>query len=271
MRFLWLVLVAGLLQLTAADNSLTDEEKESGWILLFDGKSLDAWQDPRSMQPAGDAWSIEDGAIKTHRTARVREDLISRQNFGDFELVFDWRISPRGNSGVKYRIQDVVVLQRGKTKPGARFEEMVDHEYGHRLGDRSKVGPSDRIEAYSIGFEFQLIDDSAAPGSPLPPDQRSGALYSMIAASQAAAKPAGEWNAARLVVRGNRIEHWLNGVKVVDAELTDRSVAVALEKRWSKASPVYRLLTTQPKRATPIALQNHNSEAWFKNLKIRPL
>ena len=93
-----------------AQNSLTPEEKKAGWILLFDGKTMNNWVDPRQKTPPGDAWTIDDGCLKATRHAKITEDLFSQGTYRDFELEFDWRISPAGNSGVKYRIQDRVPL-----------------------------------------------------------------------------------------------------------------------------------------------------------------
>src|SRR5438270_2909814 len=106
-----------------AQNALTPEESKAGWVLLFDGKTMTNWVDPRQKTPPGDAWSIEDGTLKAAKSPRIREDLFTERTFRDFELVFDWRISPAGNSGVKYRIQDhLFVLPR---EPGEKFEASV--------------------------------------------------------------------------------------------------------------------------------------------------
>jgi hypothetical protein len=253
-------------------NTLTAREKSEGWILLFDGKTFQGWDDPTRKPPPSDAWTIEDGAIKAVRQPRVREDILTTRRFRDFELAFDWRVAEGANSGVKYRVQDVVVLVRGRTKPGAtRFEETVDYEYEHRLGDRSRLGPDDRVEAYTIGFEYQVIDDARHPDARRGARQQAGALYSMMGPAQSAARPAGEWNQARIVLRGKHAQHWLNGVKVVDVMLDAPEVVENLARRWGRSSPVYRLLTAGQRPDCPIALQNHNDETWFRNLKIRPL
>ncbi|MFB3827591.1 MAG: DUF1080 domain-containing protein [Bryobacteraceae bacterium] len=243
-----------------AQNTLTPRERAQGWILLFDGKSLDAWEDPRANTPPGDSWSVEDGCIKSAARPKLRQDLISRQSYGDFDLAFDWRIAPKGNSGVKYRIQDRVWVYR---VPGiSKFERLVDHALANRRPPQAGQG-----EEYGIAFEYQVIDYHGDPQSP----SAAGALYELIGPSRAAARPVGEFNQARIVVKGNHIEHWLNGSKVVDAELTAPEIAAGLARRWSTESPVYRMLTGQPRRNCPIALQNHNSEAWFRNIRIRPL
>src|SRR5438270_12497388 len=84
----------------AQNNQLTAQEKAAGWILLFDGKSMAGWVDPREKTPPGDAWALDDGCLKATKHAKIREDLFSQRTFRDFELEFDWRISAEGNSGV---------------------------------------------------------------------------------------------------------------------------------------------------------------------------
>src|SRR5437868_8237290 len=102
---LGIVLPAG-----AADNQLTSQEKKEGWKLLFDGKTFKGWEDPAKKSPPGNSFVIEDGCLKSVPHARIEEDLFTKQTYTDFELVFDWKIAPAGNSGVKYRIQDRVML-----------------------------------------------------------------------------------------------------------------------------------------------------------------
>lgn len=265
-------LFASLSPLIAADNVLTNDEKKQGWTLLFDGKTLNGWTDPAKKTPPGTSWNIEEGCIHSTSHPALREDLLTNRSFGNFELVFDWRISKGGNSGLKYRIQDEVVLQRGKTKPGAKkFEETVDYEYEHRLADRSKLTAEDHIEDYPIALEYQVIDNLNHPDAKRGAKQSAGALYSMVAPVSQQAKPLGEFNTSKIVLKDNHVEHWLNGVKVVDTTFDNPEIASSLASRWGKESIVYKLLTTQPKKSTPIALQNHNDEAWFKNIKIHPL
>jgi hypothetical protein len=245
-----------------ATNSLTTEEKAGGWILLFDGKTMNGWVDTRGLTPPGDSWTIEDGCLKARRKPRVREDLFSARTFRDFELVFDWRISPEGNSGVKYRIQDhLFVLPRME---GEKFEASVQRTFQNRSGRRPAEG-----EDYVIGFEYQLTDDKNNPDAKGNPKHTAGALYDMVAPSKAAARPVGEFNHARIVLRGKHVEHWLNGVKVVDTTLDSPDAMQAVKQRWSVVPPVYRLLTKPPKADCPISLQNHGDEAWFRDIKIK--
>src|SRR5271154_1245147 len=123
--------------LAAQENQLTPAEKSAGWKLLFNGKDMTGWDDPRQKSPAGDAWTLEDGCLKAHAHPRITEDLFTKDTFGDFELVFEWRISQGGNSGVKYRIQDHVFLQSGKI---GRFEDLVNLSLRDRRTDRPAKG-----------------------------------------------------------------------------------------------------------------------------------
>lgn len=236
----------------------------SKWITLFDGKSFKNWVDPTKQSPPGDAWTIENKTIKTLKDPKLTEDLFSARTFGDFEFEFEWKISPGGNSGVKYRIQDHLWLQ--PTQRGERFEASVERSFAARTDKRPERG-----QDYVIGFEYQITDDAANRDARSNPTHTAGSLYDMVAPSQAAAKPAGEWNQGRIVVRGKRVEHWLNGVKVVDATLDDPAILASVKRRWSVAPHVLELLTNQPKTQTPVSLQNHGDDAWFRNLRIRAL
>ena len=253
------MLVAGAL--AAQVNRLTPEEKKQGWTLLFDGATFTGWEDPA--KKGTDSFTIEDGCLKAKSHPRYQEDLFSEQTFGDFELVFDWRISKGGNSGVKYRIQDRIWVQEEK---GKKFEDQVADSYAHRSDTRPDHG-----QQYVVGFEYQCIDDHGHPDGLRGGSHASGALYDFFAPASAAAKPVGEFNHARLVVKGSHVEHWLNGVKVVDADLAAPAIGQSAAKRWGAGSKVADLLMRQPVKECRISLQNHNDEAWFRNIKIRRL
>jgi hypothetical protein len=255
---------------SAQHNQLTPEEKAAGWKLLFDGRTLEAFRDPRAMTPAGDSWTVADGCIQATKRPRIREDLVTRESFGDFELAWEWKVEPRGNSGVKYRIQDFILLVDSRRPKGVRFEQQV-HEASKERFARKDIQAADRTEEYVVGFEYQMIDDQWHPDAKNGDTHTSGALYDMIAPSQLAARPAGEWNQSRLVVRGDRVEHWLNGVQVVKGTLADPAIAARIARRWSVAPVVERALSLRERPRTPISLQNHNDVAWFRNLKVRAL
>ena len=193
---------------------------------------------------------------------RLTEDLFTSATYRDFELELDWKIAPAGNSGVKYRIQDHLFIPQRFP----RFEENVNAA----LKDRPKERPA-KGQDYVIGFEYQILDDARNPDGRAGSTHQSGALYDVFGPSKNATRPVGEFNHSRIVVKGERVEHWLNGVKVVDASLNAAEVAQAAARRWGAGSPVYELLVKQPRKDCPISLQNHDSEAWFKNIRIRTL
>lgn len=251
-----------------APNLLTEAEKKAGWRLLFDGRTMRGWA------PAAEgAWTVEDGCLKAVPRPLLREDLLTLDEFGDFELAFEWKAAPAANSGVKYLIQDSTLVDEKQLPEGMRlnFEQQVGWFLEHRSAKRELVKPGSGAQVYPVAFEYQVIDDKRHIDALYNASSRAGALYRMAAPAQAAAKPAGEFNEGRIVLRGLHVEHWLNGVKVVDIRLDAPQVRDSIERRWKEGHPVRRLLTEVPKRRTPIALQHHNDAAWFRNLKIREL
>jgi len=248
----------------AADNTLTPKEKAEGWILLFDGKTFNGWEDPSRKSPPGDSFVIEDGCLKSVPHPRIEEDLFTQQTFRDFELVFDWKISPGGNSGVKYRIQDRVMLI--DEAPGVRFEDRANASLKNRRTGRPAQG-----QEYVVGFEYQVLDNQANPDARRGANHQAGALYDMIPPVKDATLPVGDFNHSRLIVKGDHVEHWLNGAKVVDGSLDDPGVATGTAARWGQGSRVYELLVKHPREDCQISLQNHSTDAWFKNIKIRRL
>jgi hypothetical protein len=212
-----------------ADNTLSAAEKAAGWQLLFDGTTIDKWRGNNATGvPAN--WSVADGAITAAKGPGA--DIVSVDEFGDFELLADFKVAKNGNSGIFYR------------------------------GVEAKGAP-----IYHSAPEFQVIDNDGHPDARNGPDRFCGANYALDPPNPASAcKPAGEWNSARLVVKGAHVEHWLNGTKVVDYELwTDKWKAQVAASKF-KAWPGYGLA-----KAGRLALQAHGDEVAFKNLKIRPL
>jgi hypothetical protein len=161
-----------------ADNTLTDAEKKSGWVLLFDGKTTDKWRTYQNL-PA-DSWEVVNGELHCKKEGATKhDDLVTKEEYPSFELSIDWKIEKGGNSGLLYHVLE--------THKGA----------------------------YETGPEYQLIDDLGFVGK-LENWQRSGADYAMHPPSKAAAKPVGQYNHTRILVNGAHVEHWLNGVKVAD-------------------------------------------------------
>ncbi len=251
-------------------NVLTAAEKRDGWILLFDGKTMVHWNDPSKLDPAGDSWTIEDGCLKPLSNPRITEDLVSTENYKDFELQWDWRISPGGNTGVKYRIQAFPVLMEAPAAGiASKFEVRVELALRRKLFDRHLIPSGSKAAIYPVGFEFQMIDNSAHPDAKRGALYQTGSLYSILAPTKDASKAPGAFNHSRLVVRGAHFEHWLNGEKVVDITVNSDMLKQALGTRWGPDSLAVQLLSQQPNQSCPITLQNHGDPAWFRDIKIR--
>ncbi len=167
--------------LAAQENQLTPAEKSAGWKLLFNGKDMSGWDDPRQKTPAGDAWTLEDGCLKAKSKARITEDLFTQETFSDFELAFDWRISKGGNSGLKYRIQDHAFLREGGVR---RFEDQVNLSLTNRRTDRPAKG-----QDYVIGFEYQILDNALNSDARAGLTHTAGALYDMVPPQRDATLP----------------------------------------------------------------------------------
>lgn len=165
-------------------NKLSDAEKSEGWILLFDGVSKNGWRTFKNKE--NNSWDVVDGTLHCKpfddNGTNQRADLITVDQYENFELAFEWKISHQGNSGVMYRVT-----------------EELD-------------------EPYFTGPEYQLLDDGKYPGE-VAETNFSAANYAMHAATNKKLNPAGEWNTAKIIVAGNHVEHWLNGTQVVAYEL----------------------------------------------------
>jgi hypothetical protein len=229
----------------AQPNVLTDQEKAEGWALLWNGVDFEGWRGVGLNQIPQGHWVIEDGAIKKLASGEVARqadgqpiqggDLLTDATYENFELRFEWKISPSGNSGVKYNVS----------------EEM------------SKAFAPNHA---AIGFEYQVLDDGGTYEPPLAPNQLAAGLYDLIAPGPKTLKPVGEFNESRIVFRGYHGEHWLNGAKVVEFDLGTPE----MEKRVA-ASKFLDIPGFAKKRSGHIVLQDHGSAVWFRNIKIRPL
>jgi len=162
---------------TTSLNTITSAEARAGWRLLFDGKSTAGWRAyGADTMPSG--WQAVDGLLT--RVSRAA-DIITKEQFGDFELSLDWKLEPGGNSGLFYRAVEGL--------------EWIYHG----------------------APEYALLDD-ARHNDGKNPLTSAGSVHSVYAPPRGVVKPAGEWNTTRLVAKGTHIEHWLNGQKVVEYE-----------------------------------------------------
>lgn len=215
------------------------------WKPLFDGKSLDGWMWSTEANPPEPSWTAEHGMLRTTPGHGKRVYLLTRDSFRDFEFEFEWKSDAGGNSGVKYRFQGYWV--KGQLRPAPE-------------------GP-DRIEP--VALEYQISDDEKHPDALGEDSHSTAAIYEYVAAKKDGPAKAGVWHRSRIVARGLHIEHWLDGKKVVNADLDSPSVQDAFAKsRRRGSSPV---LAKHERRESPIALQFHDETVWFRNLRIRTL
>ena len=210
-------------------NTLTKQEKQEGWELLFDGKTTDGWHTFGKNGISG--WTVKDGVI--HNSGIGSDsggDIVTDEEFENFELYVEWKATKESNSGIFYRVD----------------EEVTDVIY--------KTGP-----------EYQLLDDKGWP-TKLSPSQYSGANYDMNPPVGGVVKPLDEFNVTRIIVDGPDVEHWLNGVKVVEYELWSEDWTQTRDSsKWAE-HPHYGMA-----KKGKIGLQDHGGLTMFRNIKIKRL
>ena len=231
--------------LTPPANTLTAQEKADGWRLLWDGKTTEGWRGAKADAFPSKGWEIQDGVLTVLATGGAESaaggDIVTKERFSEFELVADFRITPGANSGIKYFCQPNLDPITG-------------------TGAKAATGSA-------IGLEFQILDDERHPDAKLGRDgnRTVGSLYDLIPAAASKQPSAiGEWNTARVLVRGTHVEHWLNDQKVLEYE---------------RGSEAFRLIVAQSKYKTipgfgawadgHILLQDHGDRVSFRNIKIR--
>ena len=213
---------------SAAPNQLTAAEKSAGWTLLFDGKTTNGWRVYNKKGAAINGWTVVDGTL--HCQSKVKGDnIITEKQFNDFELAWEWKLLPKGNNGVKYFVTEA----------------------------RPK----------SPGPEYQMIDDAGHPDGKLGPDRQTASFYEVL--PPAADKPLrtpGEWNESKIVVRGKKVEHWLNGRNVLSFEMGSDAVKAGIADSKFKHEAGFG-----DKIVGHIMLTYHQDDCWYRNIKIREL
>ena len=177
-------------------NTLTAAEKKAGWTLLFDGSSMKGWRGYKRQDASGTRWKVEDGMLSVDpadgKDTRGALDIVTTDTYDQFELTWEWKVAPGGNSGLKYFV----------------------------LEDRDAA----------IGHEYQIIDDEKHADAKIGPHRQTAAFYDVLAATDRPIKPAGEWNQSRILVQGRSVEHWLNGKRVLQYELGSPALQAAVDK-----------------------------------------
>lgn len=227
------------LSLKSADTmaTLSDTEKAEGWQLLFDGQSTAGWH-RYGGGAVGAAWKIADGAVyldtSSKKDGKIEGggDIVSDEDYENFDLKLDWKIAPGGNSGIMFYVNEDTTIYK---KP------------------------------YETGPEMQVLDNAAHPDAKII-KHRAGDLYDLISCSTETVKPAGEWNQAEIKCVDGKLDLFLNGTNVVTTQLWDENwnkmVAGSKFHQW----PGFGTF-----RKGKICLQDHDNTVWYRNIKIRKL
>jgi cytochrome c len=217
-------------------NTLTEKEKRDGWKLLFDGKTTAGWRKFKDSK-IGSAWKVKDGALYLDNSQKKDwqtlggGDIVSNDEFEDYELTLDWKIQKCGNSGVIYNVVE-----------------------------------SDKYDyVWQTGPEMQVLDNTCHPDGRID-KHRAGNLYDLIESPFVAANTAGEWNQARLISNKGKYEFWLNGYKMVGFEMHNDAWNDMVSKSKFKDMPDFGKATKGH-----IALQDHGDQIWFRNIKIKEI
>ena len=217
------------------NNPLTKAEQDAGWQLLFDGRTTNGWRGYK-MQGMPPGWKVIDGSLVRvsggagGKGAGGGDDIITIEQFDNFELQLDWRIMDKaGNSGVVLRASE------------------------------------DAVTSWHTGPEMQILDNAAYPGRDV--RQLAGACYDLYAPSKDVSRPQGEWNTARVMADGRHVEHWLNGVKLLEYELGSDDWKRRVSTSKFKDMKHFK----EPPMRGHVCIQDHTARLEFRNIKIRPI
>jgi cytochrome c len=219
-----------------AANLLTANELRDKWQLLFNGKDFKNWHNFKK-KTVGNNWIVDstEQAIQVHKvegsTSHDGGDLTTDEEYENFELRLDWKISACGNSGIIYNVIE-----------------------------------NDQVsQTYQSGPEMQVLDNSCHPDAKII-KHRAGDLYDLISCKFENVKPAGQWNSIRLKIKNGKVEHWQNGRKLVEYDQNSPKWKAMIAGSKFKSMPLFGT-----SRKGHIALQDHGDKVWYRNIKIRKL
>jgi hypothetical protein len=222
----------------AQDNVLTEKEKLDGWMLLFDGKTMNGWRGAYMDSLPNKGWEVRDGMLIVKESgggeASFGGDIVTLQQFSSFEFQVDFRLTEGANSGIKYFVTEQLPKTPGSAK----------------------------------GLEYQLLDDAKHPDAKLGinGNRTLASLYDLIPGTNKKANPIGEWNHARIIVNNRHVEHWLNGVKVLEYGRGGKEYLA--HKAESKFKDIAGFGEAE---LGHILLQDHGNQVYFRNIKIKIL
>lgn len=214
-------------------NILNNDENEKGWIVLFNGIDLEGWTSVGRETSPEKGWTIEEGVLTVNKGgAQKGGDIITKGQFGDFELSFEFRLTKGANSGIKY------LFSRYDTSGW-------------------------------LGNEYQVLDDDFHPDAKggRNGNRKTASLYDILPAENTELKPTGEWNRGRIIIKGSEVNHYLNGKKVVSYDRKSELYKEAVQQ--SKFNNVTPLFGTIEKGH--ILLQDHEDEVSYRKIKIKNL
>jgi len=273
----------------AGVQSSVSDGMSSDWEVLFDGTSTSSWREVGMPEFPSDVWVVEDGCLRLLPNSADGKDLISRKRYGEFDLRFEWKLSEGGNSGVKYIVrEDQIDPKRARLRRWllavaacsllacliiGRFY-LRDRRSRLFAGLGGAVAGLGILSIYAacqlsqptgnaVGLEFQLYDDPET--GQLTRNLSSGALYDLIAPEKNRTRPSAEFNSGRVVVRGSRVQHWINGARILEYELGSAFLNERIADSKFHSTPNFG-----EKGVGHISLQNHRDSIWFRSIVIRP-
>jgi len=223
------------------DNTLSKKEKNNGWQLLFDGQSTNGWHS-YGKQSAGKAWSVKDGTLyldvagKKDLAPGEGGDLVTNEEYENFDLKLDWKIGPKGNSGIIFYI----------------------HEDTSQYHNTYNTGPE--MQVLDNGTPTRLGHDDAKLYS-----HRAGDLYDLLA-SKEAVNPQGEWNHVEIISLNGKLDFYMNGAHTLSVHLWDDNWKQMIAISKFKDMPGFGTF-----KKGKISLQDHGEDVWFRNIRIKRL
>jgi hypothetical protein len=212
-----------------------EAQSSKDWTVIFDGSSPGQLRGYKMAGFPDQSWKIEEGALVA-QTGVPNIDLVTKGQYRDFELEFEWKVSVAGNSGVFFHV-----------------EEVAAHESGN--------GNSPN---WLNNFEMQILDDINFNDKE--PKRSAGSLYDLMAPVNKLLKPVGEYNQARLIVKNNNVEHWLNGNKILEYEIGSDQLNQIISGSKFKNNPEFA-----KSKDGLIMFQHHGQKVWFKNIRVKRL
>jgi Domain of Unknown Function (DUF1080) len=220
------------------NNTLAEAEVHSGWKLLFDGRTTNGWRGAYANEFPAKGWVVKDGELRGVLSGGMESgdggDIVTLKKYSSFDLLFDWKLGPGGNSGVKYFVEE------RQPKPAGS----------------------------QPGYEYQIIDDAnyIYRGEHLPPRLKTASIYDVVAANLKSDTEMSVWHQSRVLVRGDHIQHWLDGVEVLDVDRRSDLFKQGVADGKFRNYPGFATIPSGY-----ILLQDHGHNVAFRNIKIKEL